>query len=509
MAEAKRASSVPKKGAPAGSRRRSRAAWEHILGTLDRSNGPLHDQLVRAFVAAIEAEKVPAGLRVPSGRDLAAMLGIGRNTAMLAISDLVQRGYMIARSRSGTYIGDRPARPRVAKDVAQTIGEPDWAARLRLGNMTERESLPISAATRSDIDFRYGQFDADLFPVGDWRECERAALSVMEIAHWGRDMVDGDDIELIDCMRKYILPDRGIWASADEIIVTMGGQEGRYLIAQALCRQGATVGVEYPGMPDMVKILDRTGAQIRPLELDTEGLVCSPALDGCDVVVTTCGHQCPTTAVMSRTRRLELLSRAKSEDIVFVEDTYDTDLISDDGVPSLYGLDSGQRVIHISSLSKLIAPGLRIGFVVAPTPVIHHLRELRRLIHRHPPGNNQRALTIFIQQGFHRAYLQRVTKELEARTEALLAALARHLPEFTYRHRSGTASFWIAAPPQVDTAALAVAASKLGVFIEPGHHFFSAALPLRNFLRMAVSSVRIRNIEAGIERLAEAYRSLQ
>ena len=495
---------------PAGAARsqRTQAPWEQILGPFDRRTGTLHAQLVRTFIAAIDAKKLPSGMRVPSGRDLSRMLGIGRNTAMLALSDLVQRGYMVSRQRSGVYVADRVHAPAAEPRTDAPAGAPDWATRFVFDSATDAQSAMSVPPGDAKVNFLYGQFDAGLFPAGHWRECERAALSVLEIAHWGRDMVDGDDVELIDCLRKYILPDCGIWANPDEIIVTLGGQQGRYLVGQLLCRPGVKAGIENPGMPDMAKILRLTGAEIRPLDIDAHGLVPTAAVDQCDVVFVTSGHQCPTTAVMPRERRLELLERARRHDFILVEDTFETDLIREERLPSLKGMDADQRVVHVGSLSKLLAPGLRVGFVVAPAVVIKQLRALRRLIHRHPPGNNQRALAMFIERGYHRAHLRRASREFRQRSAVLAAALGRWLPDFRWRHQEGAASFWIEVPPDLDVHRLAAAAAHRGVLIEPGDRFFRSGDRPQNFIRLAVSSVTECDIEKGIRLLAEARRAL-
>jgi GntR family transcriptional regulator/MocR family aminotransferase len=488
--------------------KRHQIGWQQLLANIDRQKGSLHDQLVHTFTKAIEDGRLAGGLRVPSGRELARMVGIGRNTAALALSDLVQRGYMTARERSGVYVAAGLERPSTRKPLSDVGTALDWNSRFGV------DVLSIAAPTRRPvteaphINFLHGQFDAGLFPTGHWRECERAASSVLEIAEWGRDKFDGDDLALIECLRKHILPSFGIWANMDEVIVTLGGQEARYLVGYLLCRPNIVVGVEDPGMPDMVSVLRLTGASMRPLCLDEEGLVIAGEMQDCDIVVTTCGHQCPTTAVMSLARRQALLDTARSNDFLLVEDTYETELVSDGDLPSLKGLDTEGRVIHLGSLSKLLAPGLRVGYVVAPAPVIRQLRELRRLIHRHPPGNNQRALAMFIERGYHRAYMQRVERELLQRSEQLRQCLRERIPDFEVRHHLCAASFWVTAPSGISAKELAAVAAQRGVLIEPGDRFFHGRRDVSCF-RMSVSSVSEHQIETGVRLLADAAQSLR
>lgn len=487
-------------------RRQPPVAWARILAPLDRQDRA-HLQLMQAIIAAIDGNRVPRGARLPSGRDLARMLGIGRNTAMAALAALVEQGYLVARQRSGVYVADRPPVPAVRLPQKGRSEGLHWHRRLGLDESGAAEA-PAGGAPdvpSPHYSFLYGQLDMSLFPAAAWRECERAALSVLEIAHWGRDMVDEDDAELIEQLRKHVLPHHGIWARPDEIIITLGGQQGRYLVAQLLSRRGTRAGIENPGMPDMAEILRLTGADTRLLQLDANGIVVSAQLDSCDTVYTTIGHQNPTTATMPLPRRLELLERAASCDFVIVEDTFETEFLGDPAMPpALKSLDTGHRVVYIGSLSKLMAPGLRVGFVVAHPVVIRQLRRLRRLIHRHPPGNNQRALAIFIKHGHYRAYLRRAAQELGRRSAAMAAALDRWLPDFRWRHCPGASSFWIEMPAGIDGHRLVQAAHRKGVFIDCGDRFFHGAERPAHFLRLAVSTTNAAQIDAGVRLLAAA-----
>ena len=251
---------------------------------------------------------------------------------------------------------------------------------------TRRNIVKPKEWLRYQYPFLYGQFDPSLFPTNDWRECARGALSVLEIHNWARDLVDGDDPELIDQLRLHVLPRRGIWASPDEIIVTIGAQQALYLLAQLLLGKNTTIGVEDPGYPDARNIFSTMSDRVIGLPVDEDGLQMSSALNGCDYVYLTPGHQCPTTVTMPLERRSELLSLARENDFVIIEDDYETEFLPDAReTPSLKSLDVDGRVLYVGSLSKVLAPGLRLGYIIAPAPVIHELRALRRLMLRHLP----------------------------------------------------------------------------------------------------------------------------
>jgi GntR family transcriptional regulator/MocR family aminotransferase len=169
-------------------------------------------------------------------------------------------------------------------------------------------------------------------------------------------------------------------------------------------------------------------------------------------------------------------------------------------------LPGSERVIHIASLSKLIAPGLRIGYVIAHPLVIAKMRALRRLIHRHPPGNNQRALAIFLERGYYRAFLRRAQAVMSERQEAMAKALDCYFPGADWRHCDGASTFWMKVPDGVGAQALATRAAEQGVLIEPGARYFHKEDGREDYVRLSVSSIVASRIEDGIRRLAEAHR---
>jgi GntR family transcriptional regulator/MocR family aminotransferase len=486
----------------------SSIAWDHVLTSLATSDERLtHATLAKGLSEWIDAGRLPRGARLPSTRVMARKLGLGRNTVLFALSCLVENGYLDSKERSGTFIGASRQERTEERSRDQVKGGPNWERRLPFNRLLPQSAVATNSA-RGTISMKFGEFDLSLFPTSHWRECERAASGLGEIAKWGRDMIDGDDVGLIEQIRLHVLPQSGIWARPDEILITVGAQEGRYLVSRVLARAGTHIGIEDPCSLDLARTVQLSGAIPVGLAVDSQGVVPSEAMDECDAVFLTPGHQNPTTALLSTERRQEILRRAEFNDFIIVEDTFETEFINENGGPkALKADDTSGRVIYIGTLSRLMAPGLRIGFIVAPSAFIDHVRMLRRLVHRHPPANNQRSLAIFIERGYYRKFVKQTTRILERRGQLLMSAARRDLSDFTWHHQVGTSCFWGELPAGVDSDAVAAEARRRGVLVEAGSHFFTVGDRSSSCLRLTVSGVKEDQIEKGVRGLADAYRS--
>lgn len=485
-----------------------------FLFHLQPATGGLQEQLQNQIVAAVLDGQLPPGSAVPSSRRLAAQLGIARNTVVLTYQRLVEQGFLVSRERSGYFVADelaptaRPpadvAAPGHAVDGTPVDWKPvDWAARLARHPSGQRNISKPADWRAVRYNFIYGQVDPSLFPLAAWRNCSRQALSRSAVDDWSADHVTIDDPLLIEQLRARVLPRRGVRAQPDEILLTMGAQNALWLLASLLLTRQRTVALEEPGYVDVRNIVALRGARLAPVPVDAGGLDVAAIPAAADYVYVTPSHQSPTTVTLSMARRQALLRRAAADDFAIIEDDYEGEMnYVGEPTPALKSLDRDGRVLYVGSLSKYLAPGLRLGYLVGPAPLIAEARQLRRLMYRHPPSNNQRTLALFLAGGHYDSLLARLHRIYRRRWQVLGAALARHLPRAARTPAFGGSSFWVEGPPGLDAAELAARALPRGVLIEPGEVHYLAARPT-NCFRLGFSSIPEERIEPGIELLAE------
>lgn len=476
--------------------------WRQLLVLDRKAPSPLQIQLRSGLVNAALDGRLPDGLKLPSSRDLARILGVARNTVSLVYERLVAEGHIESRAREGHFVRATIRRIEVRKiDAELAASRPDWDARVAPCAAHRWLDRPVGWQ-KYRYAFVYGQFDPKLFPLADWRECDRQALEVAAVRRWGQDNAEGGSDALIDQLIRRVLPRRGISAKPDEVLLTMGTQHGLYLLSALFGGTDTRVGIENPGYMDARNIFTHHGAQVVPLPVDGNGLTITDALAQCRYVYCTPSHQCPTGATMSTERRLELLAHAARHDQVILEDDYDPETqYVGQPLPALKAIDKCDRVIYLSSLSKLLSPGLRVGFIVAPAVVIRRLRELLRLMIRRVPGNNELATAYFLQHGHYDRLLHNTRESLHQRADALTLALRKHLPDAAFSPPEGGASLWLKLPGRIDQRALLASCAANGLLFDPGLPFFHDE-PDESVIRLGFSVIPVERIEPGIAEFA-------
>jgi GntR family transcriptional regulator/MocR family aminotransferase len=493
-------------------RRPDAIPWESLLALPADDGLPLQTRLRQLLVGAVQDGRLDAGCALPSSRTLARCLGIARNTVVAVYGQLVADGVLQAQQRRGIFVGTALPSPPPASVEPGPSG-PDWATRLKRRLQPGPALAKPSGWQDAPYPFVYGRHDPELFPTDEFRECFTRTLSRSRQPRWTPDL-DVDDVpELVDQIRHRLLPRRGIFARADEVLVTVGSQQAFHLMAEALFDASTRLGLEDPGHPHARATFGLRSPTLVPLAVDAQGLV----IDGMpplDAVFVTPASQSPTTVTMTPARRQALLDHARAHDLLVIEDDYESghepgaaradEQQGATAPPALKSLDRDGRVLYVGSLPKTLSPAMRMAYLVGPAPVLSALRRLRHAMVRHPSALLQQVYALFLSLGHHETHERRVRAAMRERLDALDAALRRHLPQLRFERPAGGASVWLQGPPGLDTEALAAAARARGVLIEPGSVFFIHPPRPCPYLRLRLSSIRLDRIDAGVRALAQA-----
>ncbi len=474
----------------------------------------IHARLVEAILDGTISPFEP----LPASRVLAERIGVSRNTVVLVYERLVEDGFLRAVPRRGYFIDEAHVRRELAARVTgRTPARDDGDAvlearldRLRLRPSRQRNIVKPTDWRSYPYPFIYGQVNIDRITIARWRDCARLAGAERHSAAWVVDLIDADDPTLIAQIVSRVLPRRGIRARPEEVLVTIGAQNALFLIATLLGGTGAVAGVEDPGYADARNILSATGAGLRPLPVDAGGVRIGPELTGCTLIHVTPSHQSPTSVTLGMERRLALLDRAERDDFWIIEDDYEHELNYVGAQrPALRALDGHERVLHVGSLTKPIFPGLRMGFIVAAPGLIRELRALRRLMYRHPPALDQRAMALFLAEGHFDAHILRARQALARKWRTLFREIERLLPDCRALPTTGGSAVWLELPAGVDGRALAEAALTRGVLVEPGDaHFMTPRVPC-GYVRLGFAAIAHDRIVPGLCLLAEALADMR
>lgn len=469
----------------------------------------LQGRLAAAIVRAILASRARPGTRLPSGRKLARALGISRMTVTLVYQDLVSQGYLETAPRSGIAVAEtvphgrlRQQRPE-QQHARHHAGQPDWHDWLSSHRMPRRVIRKPADWRDYRYPFIFGQADATLFDHSAWRDCARRALGTRDFAEMAADRYGADDPLLVDYICSNTLPRRGIHARPEEVLVTLGAQNALFLAVELLSRVDRLAVSEEPGYPDFAETLRRAQSPATFVPVDQLGLNPADLPDQTRLVITTPSHHIPTGVTMPLDRRRELIALASAKDFLIIEDDYDFEMsYLAPPAPALKSMDDENRVIYLGSFSKSLFPALRIGYMVAPAPLIAQARVLRSIMLRHPPSHLQRITAYFLGLGHYDAHIARLRTALKARREVLETALSEARLKIAGAPISGGSSVWIEAPAGLDAAVLATALRQDSVLIEPGAVFFEAPPDPCPFFRLGYGSIADHRIADGIRLIA-------
>ncbi|MGW0908980.1 MocR-like pyridoxine biosynthesis transcription factor PdxR [Streptomyces sp. NPDC002853] len=381
------------------------AAWELLLPAAAAPARSRGRSLQSALREAVRSGRLASGTRLPSSRELAADLGVSRGLVTEAYEQLTAEGYLRSDRGSGTWVGGaaRKAAPG-ARDLA-----------------------PREVHAR--VDFIAGTPDLSLFPRAAWAAAHRGVLA--ELPHHVLGYPDPRGLpRLRTALAELLVRRRGVVADPEAIVVCSGVAQAMALVGFVLHARGVrAVGVEDPGSPQHGELFASADVATVPVPLDDEGVVTGVLRErGLRAVVTTPAHQFPLGIGYSAARRAELLDWARAVDGLVIEDDYDGDFRYDRApVGALQGLDPG-HVAYTGSVSKSLAPGLRLGWLLVPESMTDEVVARKRMMDLGNPVLDQALLARFVERGDYDRQLRRCQRAYRERRDALVAALDEHFP---------------------------------------------------------------------------------
>ena len=462
-----------------------------------RSSRPLYAHLVTLLEGAIGRGELPSGSRLPPERTLAARLRISRTTVVSAYRELESRGLLRGYVGRGTFVCASP----------EPTGAPfAWrgkiaAAALRSSDTTLRDAIRHSSDARL-VSLAAGEPAIDCFPNAAFRAAIDRVLTRDAGAAWRHGPTEGQPALRAAIAERFGVP-------AESVLVISGAQQGLDLLARCLIDPGDAVIMDRPGYLGAIQSFHAAGAKLIGWDIvkaDIDELEDLLVRYRPKLIYTNPTFQNPTGLTLPVRTRRELLRLAERYRVPIVEDgTYRELYFRDPPPPSLHDLEAPDIVIHLNSFSKVLAPGLRLGWLSAASSIVEQMAIIKQRLDPHTQNLVQFAMAALIRDGSFDAHLATIRAEHAKRCAAMIAAIQRHFPAgaLQFVRPGGGLYLWCRVASHVSTRALLDRSLAAGVAFVPGHAFYADPAGDAE-LRICFSSPNPAHVDDAVRRLARA-----
>ncbi len=470
---------------------------------LDRGGGvPAWQQIANAIIEAVRAGRMAPGTALPGTREMAARVGVNRKTVQQSYDELVAQGWLTAEATRGTFVS-----AKLPVFDPQTTSATPAAPMAALELRGAAPELTITLGAPGVLSFDDGAPDTRLMPAElvarAWR---RALLEASRHNRLGYGDPRGSAV-LREAVAGMLRADRGLACTADNICITRGSQMGIWLAARILTAPGDAVVIEALSYPPAREAFRAAGAKILSIGLDEQGLEPEDLAAHCQreqirALYITPHHQFPTTVVLPQQRRIQLLALAEEFGFAIIEDDYDHEFhFAHRPMLPLASVQGWGRLLYIGSLSKLLSPSFRIGYLVAAEAVVERAAAEICMIDRQGDPATEAAMAELITSGALKSHTRKVLRVYAARRACLADALMRDFGEdVSFVLPQGGLALWVQFSPRIDLSAVAKNALKHGVQIVPGQ-VFATDSSKNNGLRLGFGSMNEVELQAAVRRL--------
>jgi GntR family transcriptional regulator/MocR family aminotransferase len=469
---------------------------------------PMFLRIARAIARDARSGRLGKGARLPGSRELAGSLAVHRNTVIAAYRELLAEGFLQTSPGRGTFVAT--SLPEIKPRRWQGLPQARAQDRSRVGfAFTPWAPAPIPPVLPKGTLALYGGIpDTRLVPRTAFARATRRAL-MSKLDHLGYGDPRGE-LRLRVALAEKLRALRGLSLDADDLLITRGSQMALALIGRVLLGPGDVIAVEALGYQPAWRALSASGAKLRAVPVDAQGLDVGALAQLCArepvrAVYVTPHHQYPTTVTMSAGRRMALLQLARERKLAIIEDDYDHEFHYE-GRPvlPLASADDSGNVLYIGTMSKIFAPGLRVGYLLAPRAVREAALSARFDLDRQGDRITELALAELLEDGELQRHVWRARRVYRARRDHCVERIRAQLSHFlAVEPPSGGIALWARVAPRLDIARFAEEALARGVVFQHGDVFSFSGKPTRH-VRIGYGGLTEKEMTEAVSRLRKA-----